>query len=203
MSDVPVISEVLRSVAHGIRPPALWCPVSRCWVRSEPPHAPLDPALWRPVFADYLRELEHAGPEVYGLPNVPLSRDGRPVRTEELRPVSWGSLAKGLRYLSGPVVRDLKEIVSGDPLFRRESAMSPERWLSLCRQSAGGFASRRDLLAAFRLACPDAVIGDRAFLVLARGVLGRDGRFGPMGARGPWGFRVVLPGREHGMVSAA
>ncbi|MBO0656530.1 hypothetical protein ABZ502_15885 [Streptomyces abikoensis] len=130
------------------------------------------------------------GPEGVFVPEFALPDRWGVLGTQAL---AWKGMAVAVRHASGPNVRDLKEILSGSPVFRRESAMTPERWLKLCEQSAGDFISRRDLIAAFRRDCPNAIIGERALLVLARELLGRDGRFGPNGARGPWGFRVRLP----------
>ncbi|MFG2876875.1 hypothetical protein ACGFYU_18090 [Streptomyces sp. NPDC048337] len=140
--------------------------------------------------SSFLNTLEmHAdGPGEFGIAEVGKA----PVPSRNVYP-SWQRMAREVRYASGPVTRDLKEVLSGEPAFRRESAMTPERWLSLCEQSEAAFVSRRDLIAAFRHDCPNAAIGERAFLLLARNLFGRDGRFGPNGARGPWGFRVRLP----------
>ncbi|GAA4788208.1 hypothetical protein GCM10023329_44210 [Streptomyces sanyensis] len=187
ISHVRDASSALIYTARHVRPPVLWCPASRCWVHAAPPHASIDPALWRPQISQYLQEIARA-PETYNLEDQPTMEDWKPMPY-----MTWETLAESIRYASGPVVRDLKEILSGERAFRRESAMNPERWLSLCEKSAGAFVSRRDLISSFRRDCPNAVIGERAFLVLAREVLGRDGRFGPKGARGPWGFRARLP----------
>ncbi|MFH9819899.1 hypothetical protein [Streptomyces sp. NPDC017230] len=143
--------------------------------------------------AEYLYAIDTNGPDSYGLPDAPTGANGYPLTLDGGRINTWHALGESIRYLSAPVVRDLKEILSGEPTFRRESGMTPERWLAQCTQSAAGFTSRAALLAAFRTACPDAAIGQRAFLALARQILGRDGRFGPKGAKGPWGFRVTLP----------
>ncbi|MFC9296999.1 hypothetical protein ACFTWH_08180 [Streptomyces sp. NPDC057011] len=188
-------SEAIIRAAHYVsHAPALWCPASRCWVEGEAPYAPLDPALWRVRIADMLSGLaEYAGdtgPEGIYVPESALPDRWGALGT---RALSWKGMAVAVRHASGPNVRDLKEILSGAPMFRRESAMTPERWLKLCEPSAGDFVSRRDLIAAFRRDCPHAAIGERALLVLARELFGGDGRFGPMGARGPWGFRVRLP----------
>ncbi|QIY97387.1 hypothetical protein HEP87_29660 [Streptomyces sp. S1D4-11] len=139
--------------------------------------------------AEYLTGISHEGPEAFGLEDYPTTLDYGRLRFAS----TWIDLAEGIRYASGPVIRDLKEILSGDHGFRRESAMTPERWLAQCEVSAGAFASRRDLVDAFRRDCPDTAIGQRAFLALAREILGRDGRFSPDGARGPWGFKARLP----------
>lgn len=190
-SSVGDWAELISDAAcRYLSPPVLWCPASRCWVDGKAPYAPLDPALWRVHMSSFLNTLEmHAdGPGEFGI-----AEEGKePVPSRRKFP-TWTRMAREVRYASGPVTRDLKEVLSGESAFRRESAITPERWLSLCDQSAAAFVSRRDLIAAFRHDCPHAVTGERAFLTLARQLFGRDGRFGPLGARGPWGFRVTLP----------
>ncbi|WKK21019.1 hypothetical protein QZH56_11845 [Streptomyces olivoreticuli] len=173
------------AVMYYVHPPVLWCPASRCWIEGEAPYAPLDPALWRVRMAAMLSEVAYYAGDI--------SPEGTLVPERPGWSLTWTGMARAVRHASGPITRDMKEILSGEPVFRRESVMTPERWLSLREQSAGDFVSRRDLIAAFRRDCPNAAIGERAFLILARELLGRDGRFGPKGARGPWGFRVRLP----------
>lgn len=190
-SDIPEVSRILTRIAATEPPPVMWSSAKAGWIDAN--SAPLDPALWRPRMAEYLYAIDTNGPASYGLPDLPMRPDGYPLSLDGGRLKSWHDLGESIRYLSAPVVRDLKEILSGEPTFRQESGMTPERWLSQCAQSAAGFTSRADLLAAFRATCPDAAIGQRAFLALARQLLGRDGRFGPRGAKGPWGFRVTLP----------
>lgn len=193
---------VAEAARRYLSAPVLWCPASRCWVEGNEPYAPLDPALWRVRISEFLYTLEYHTGEVppgfpeefdYAEPGKEPVPDRAPIPHYPRLFLDWWSMGRQVRHASGPITRDLKEILSGFPEFRRESAMTPERWLSLCAKSEAAFTSSRDLIAAFRKDCPDAAVGEHAFLALARNVLGRDGRFGPKGARGSWGFRAHLP----------